>query len=581
MKTQIGKYLTSLVPRLWNPETPLFVVGLATAVVICILGGVVIWMTFVEGLPSFKAAFTLNNYVDVLLYPLTLMAARNTLILGLGTVLVSSFFAVPMAWLIHRTNVPLKRFFLTLMFLHVLLPSFLRTMGWIMLLSPEIGIINQVLRTFIPVETGPLSIYNLPAMAVMQGLTLTPTVFFMIAGAFVAIDPSLEESAEVSGASRLQTFRRISLPLVMPALVAGVIYTFMTAVSMYEVAALLGPPKNINVFSTLMYTALHPEIDVPNYGIAGVYGVLLLIPMVIALRYYQRMLKVSYRFATVTGKGYRPKSMDLGRWIWAGTGFIIFYYIIDLFIPFLAVLWTSILPRLQLPTIAALGTLTLSGYRSAMVILAEGGVLANTIQLVLFAGTLSVVISLIISWIVLRTRLPGRYALDTISMIPHAIPGIAFAISIAFVGLLLAKQLPLYGSLFAIILADTMRRIPFATRTISGSLIQIHRELEDAVLTSGGSRVVAIRTVLIPLITPALFYSFVWAALLAYREVTIALFLLSPRNTVMSTAIWQRWVSGDSAAAAALGVIMILAMGILLLVLLRAFPKIMGGSREA
>jgi iron(III) transport system permease protein len=240
-------------------------------------------------------------------------------------------------------------------------------------------------------------------------------------------------------------------------------------------------------------------------------------------------------------------------------------------------LWTSFVSRIQLPSMAALATLNLRGYSSAVRMLGEGGVLTNTIQMVIFVGILSVTLSLIIAWIVLRTRLPGRYLLDTIAMAPHAIPSIAFAFAVAYAALLIVRQVPFfYGSLATIILADTMRRLPFTSRTISGSFIQIHPDLEEAVQICGGSRIMALRKVIVPLILPALFYSFVWAVLHSYREVSIALFLQSPRNMVISTCIWQRWQSGESAAAAALGVMMVLGMGIILLPLLKAFPQIFG-----
>ncbi len=304
---------------------------------------------------------------------------------------------------------------------------------------------------------------------------------------------------------------------------------------------------------------------------------MLLIPTVIALFYYQKMLKRSHRYATVTGKGYQPKLIDLGRWKWGAVGFLSLYHLLGLFFPFLALLWTSVVPYMQLPTMAALETVNFSAYRLAILTLWDGEVLANTIIVVLSVGAMSMLMGLIISWIVLRTRLPGRYALDTISMVPHAVPAVAFALSIAFIGLLLGRVVPLYGSLFAIILADVMRRIPFATRTIHGSLIQIHPELEEAVLTSGGSRVVAIRTVLAPLIIPSLFYNFMWAALHAYSEVTVALFLQSPRSMVAATAIWAAWQNGESATASALGIIMIVGLSIILLVLLKRFPQMFGG----
>jgi iron(III) transport system permease protein len=557
-----------------NPETPLFVSGILVSAFICSLIALVLWTTFLEGLPGVDARFSLANYSEVLLDPLTLRAGLNTLFLGVGTVLVNLFFALPMAWLIHRTNTPFKNFFLTLMFLHILLPGFLKVMGWIMLLSPQIGLTNQILRTFIPVESGPLSIYNLPSMAFLQGLVLTPTMFFMVSGPLLAVDPSFEESAEVAGSSRFQCLRRITFPIVKPAILGAVIYNFMTAISMYEVAALLGVPDNIHVFSTLMFFAFNRDVGYPQYGIAAVYGVILLLPTLVALRVYQKALRASQRYETVTGKGYRPKLVDVGRWKWAAVGFIGFFFVLDIFLPFLAVLWTSLVPRIQLPTIAALATLTTKGYHSASSLLLERGVLINTIQLIISVGFSVLASSLAISWIVVRSALPGRYLIDTISMLPHTVPRVAFAFSVAYFGLLLARRMPLYGSLTSIIIAHTVAYIAFGTRSVNAALIQIHRDLEEAVQTCGGSRMAALWGVILPLLLPTIFYMTVWVALLSYREVTMALFLQSPRNLVLATTIWSRWLTGDSQTAAALGVIMTLSMGVIVAISVRVFPNI-------
>jgi len=571
---RIRTRLKSFFPRLLRPEMVLFAIGISVSVLICGLIAVVIWATFLKGLPGVDAHFSLVNYAEVLFDPITWGAGLNTLSLGVWTVLVNLFFAVPMAWLIHRTNTPFKNFFLTLMFLHILLPGFLKVMGWIMLASPEIGLVNQLLRTFIPVETGPLSIYNVFSMGFLQGLILTPTMFFMISGPLLAVDPSFEECAEVVGATRLRSLRFVTFPLVKPAIVSAIIYNFMTAVSMYEVAALLGGAHNIHVFSTLMFYSFSRDIGLPQYGIAGVYGVILLIPTLIALKVYQSMLQSGYRYATVTGKGYKQKLIDLGRWKWAGAGFIGVYFLLDIFLPFLAVAWSSLIPRLRLPTRAALATVTADGYRSAAVLISEGGVFVNTLELVASVGIAVMLISLAISWIVVRSDLPGRYAIDTISMLPHAVPTVAFAFAVTFVGLLLVRRIPFYGSLASIILAHTMAYTAFGTRSINASLVQIHRDLEEAVQVCGGSRVVALRKVLVPLLIPTLFFTTIWVTLLSYREVTMALFLQTPKNIILATTIWSRWLSGDSITAAALGVIMTISMGVVISIALRLFPSI-------
>jgi iron(III) transport system permease protein len=565
--------------QLLRPETPLFGLGLVVSAVIVGLVAVILWSTFIEGLPGAGGHFSLGNYAEVLLYPLTSQGGVNTLLVGAGTLLVNIFFGVPMAWLLHRTNTPFKPVFLTLMFLHILIPAFLKAMGWIILLSPKIGLINQGIRVFIPVESGPLSIYNLPSIAILQGLSLTPVVFFMVSGAFLAVDPAFEEAAEVGGASRFHSLRRVTLPLVAPAIVAAVIYTFMTAVSMFEIAALLGASFNIHVFSTLMYSALHPEVGFPKYGVAGVYGVILLVPTLVALFFYQRMLRLSHHYASVTGKGYKPKLVNLGPWKWAGAGFVGFYFFLDILLPFLSMAWVSFVPRIQMPSMGALAMVSLDGYRTAIDILIRGGVLANTATLILSVGVGITIISITISWIVLRTRMPGRFIIDTVSVLPHAVPRIAFAFAVSFVALLFVKHVPLYGSLAAIILCHTMAWIGFGTRTVNGALIQIHNDLEEAVLTCGGSRLVAIKRVFIPLLAPTIAYVAVWTMLLSYREVTMALFLQSPRNLVLSTAIWEQWGAMDTASAAALGMCMIGTMGVIIVSLLGAFPGVFLGRR--
>ena len=568
-----------------KPESPLYVVALAAAAVILIMVFVVFWATFKEGLPTTQnlfSEFSFQNYVKVFSYPLMPRAALNSVILAFGTTFVSMFFAVPMAWLIHRTTLPLKQLFVTLMLLHVVIPSFIRCMGWIMLISPETGILNQAIRTVLPfIETGPLNPYGLPFMVFLMGMVFTPTLFLMLGGAFMAIDPSLEESAEASGMNRLQVLFRISLPLLKPALLAGSMFVFVTAISMFEVPAMLGASHNIHVLSTLMYDAVRPTQGLPQLGIAGVYGVILLIPTLTALFYYTRMMKLSHKFRTITGKGYRPKLIDLGSWTWAGLAFIILYYITDMVFPLLGVIWTSLVPFIQLPSLEAVSTINLAGYVQGIEILLKQGAIGNTLKLMLFVGLSSVIIGLVMSWVSLRTKMPGRYAIDTIAMVPQVVPGIAFAFAMAFLGLLLVKVIPLYGTITSIIIADTVRRIPFATRTINSSLIQIHPELEEAVQTSGGSKVLALRKVIMPLIAPALLYTFIWSLLNAYREVTTALFLVSPQNKVLSTVIWSLWWdAGHTQTAAAVSVIMVGVAAIFILIMLKAFPQIRRGMRQ-
>jgi iron(III) transport system permease protein len=411
-------------------------------------------------------------------------------------------------------------------------------------------------------------------MIFLQGISAAPVLFLMLGGPFMSIDPSLEEAAEASGMSKFQVFRKISLPLLKPAIIGGSLFVLMMSLSTFEVPALLGM-GHIHVFATIMYDALQPAIGLPQYGVAGVYAIIMLIPTLAVLYYYQKMMKLSHQYATVTGKGYKPKLTDLGSWKWVGWVFVIGYFLIDLIFPFLAVVWTSLLPIIQMPSVEALGKINLNAYVKAFEALSSQGAIGNTIILVLTVGVVGMLIGLIISWITVRTKMPGRYGLDTIAMVPHVIPGIAIAFAVAFLTLMFAKYIPLYGTLAAIIIANIVRTTPFSTRTINAALIQIHPELEEAVQTSGGSKIVALRKVIMPLVTPSMMYCFIWAVLNSYKEVVLALFLISPRNMLISTVIWTQWyASANMNVAMALSVIMIVVMAIFVVTMLKVFPKI-------
>ncbi len=537
----------------------LYGVALGLAAVILGLLFVVVWATFTAGQPRLGAALTLTNYDEVFRSTLTGPGIFHSLVIAAGTVVLNLALALPAAYLIHRTDLPWRRLFVTLMLIGVIIPGFLRAIGWILLLSPQIGLINQALRLVIPVETGPLSIYNVWGIIFIQGLVLTPVMFFAVAASMQSMNPDLEDAAAVSGAGPLQTLRRVTVPLIMPAVVAAVIYNFMTAIAIFEIPALIGGPGRVNTLATLMYSSIQTSAGLPRYGMAGVYGLLLLLPTLVSLYLYQRMLEQGDRYAVVTGKGYRPRIIPLGRWKAVAVAGLLAYFTLSLLLPFLVLVWTSLLPYIQMPSADALAAVSLSAYAAVFRAL-DPRVVANTIVLAVSVGLLVAALSLITSWVVVRTRFPGRRVLDTVAMLPHASPSIGIAFAVAYIALALASVVPLYGSIGAIILAHTVAYISFGTRTANSALVQVHRELEEAALTAGASAVVALRRIILPLIAPAVFYTVLWVGLLSLREVSMALFLQRPQNTVLATQIWNYWMSSKPAEAAALGTMLIVAV---------------------
>ena len=549
---------------------PLFFAWFACAVVV-LLVLFVGYMTFVSGLPT-EPTFSLQNYTDVFDSYLFRRVIPNTAIVGVGTVVVVVFFSVPLAWLLHRTNVPLREFWTTLIAVAVIVPGFLKAMGWIMLLSPKIGLINKFLMYLFGLQEAPFSVTNVWGVAFVQGLMLTPTMFFLLAGPVRSMDPALEEAAQVSGAPMWKTMMRVSLPVLWPAILGGAIYTFMTAISIFEVAALLGGIGKTPMLATELFLNLRPlqaESMIPRYGMAGVYGLLIAVPSLIALYYYLRVIEKGHRYAVVTGKGYRPRDFDLGRGRYLALLFVLLYLLLAVVFPILVLVWASLLPRLTMPSVEALSLVSLKWYWGILDIIGGFKVIVNTVLLTVVTPVVVLFFSFMISWVVVRARVRGRTMMDTIAMLPHAIPGLGFAFALLVVAILAVKWvpwLPLYQTIGIIIIANGVNRLSYVTRITNAALLQIGRELEESAQVCGARRLGTMWWVIAPLIRPSLVFGGIWTGLLVFREIGVALMLSASSNQVLSVRIWTAWEQGQLSEASALGVVMVLVMGIIIFV---------------
>src|SRR5262249_41941873 len=252
----------------------LFAGGLT--VVLVLMVGVpllmVILMSLRTGFPGEGGPLTLANFVAVYSSPGTYKVLLNTLLFAAGTVLVTISFAVPLVWLLMRTDLPLKGTIYVLLTVGILIPVFLRTIAWILLLSPRIGLLNKWLVEIFNLAGPPLSLYNIPCMAFIQGVSFVSGAFFLLSAAYCSIDPSLKQAASTSGVGKFTTFLNINIPITLPAIAAVMVYLFMTGIAVFEVPAIIGLPARILVLSALIYTATSPPTGLPEYGIAGAYG---------------------------------------------------------------------------------------------------------------------------------------------------------------------------------------------------------------------------------------------------------------------------------------------------------------------
>lgn len=548
----------------------------------------ILYMTFVPGLPT-DPGLTLDNWTQIASTRMLTEILPNTLIVGFGTVFVASFFALPLAWLLNRTSLPMRNTFITLMAVVVIVPGFIKAMGWIMLVNDRIGLINKGLAALLGVSTIPLTVVNNPyGIAWVMGLTLTPTMFFLVAGPMRALDPTLEEAASVAGLNQWRTLFRVSFPLMAPGILAGVIYTFMTAISVFEVPAILGAASGkVPVLATELFYAVRPSgndmVDV-TYGAAGVYGVLIALPSVVALYFYLRMLTQARRYEVITGKAYRPRDMELGHFKWLGLGFILLYLLLGVVLPMLVLVWASLLPFLQMPSAATFAKLNFSNYNDLLINLGGMPVIANTVWLVVGVSLFVMFFSFMISWVVVRTRVPLRKTIDTLAMLPHAIPGLAFAFALAMIGVLASRWLPwlpIAGTIGIIVAANVINRLSYGTRITNAALVQVQRELEECAELCGAKNTTVMWRIIVPLIKPSLIFAGVWTGLLTFREVTMALFLSESQNRVLSVSIWYLWEGGNLGIASAGAVVMVAAMGVLMLAILSLFGSAAVGQRRA
>jgi iron(III) transport system permease protein len=379
----------------------------------------------------------------------------------------------------------------------------------------------------------------------------------MTATSFRAMNPALEEAAQMSGASLVQTLRHVVLPLLLPGILAALLYMATIGIGAFDVPAIIGLSNRIFTFSTLLFFKANPVDGLPDYGLPAAFGACMIVVALGLSWLYTAMLRRARQFEVVTGKAYRPRPVELGRWTVLAWLFVGGYLVVAQLLPFLLVIWAALLPYLQPITPTALPLLSLANFQQVPWELVARGA-QNTALVALLVPTLVLAFSVAFSWVVLRSRLPGRLAFDTIAFLPHAVPGIIFAIGAVFLALFALRGIvPLYGSVALVVLVYTVGWISFGTRMVNSSLIQIHPELEEAGAVAGAGPVSGLRQILLPLLRPTLLSAWIWIALLCFRELTMAVLLFSPASVTLPLVIWNLLQSGKFTQAAAVTLVVI------------------------
>src|SRR4051812_288678 len=543
-----------------NQRSILIAIALVPAALIVGLLLIPLWVS-VHADTEAGSAFSLRAYGALFSDPFSYRTLFNTAIFSAVATLTALFFGVPAAWVVERTTLPRKAIVFTFMTTGLLIPGFLSAMGWVFLLHPRIGLVNAAIGSIFP-DWARINIATPAGMGLVQGLGLAPLAFIMTAATFRSSNPELEEAAAVHGIGSARALFRVTLPLALPGILAAAIYILTIGLAAFEVPAVIGLSNRVFTFSTYLYTQVHPHEGAPRYDLAAAFGVLAMALAGLFSWLYFRVLRQGHRFAVVTGRSYRPRQTELTpAGIWLAWGFLAFYLVIGQLLPLLTLVWSSLLRYFQLPSAAAFANISLVNYRGLpWPYLIDG--LKNTAFLMAAVSTLVLALSLAISWIVVRSKARGRFVLDAVAFLPHAVPGIIFALSAAYVALFILRDyVPIYGTVFLLLAVYVLERTSFGTRMLNNAIAQIHPELEEAGQGVGVFLFRRIGKILVPLLIPACINGWLWIALLTYRELTIASLLVTPANVTLPMVIWGLWQSGSfarAAAAAAMGLLFML-----------------------
>lgn len=479
--------------------------------------------------------------------------ARNSVVFALGTATLSLLLGTSLAYVTVRTNVPFKSLLVATALVPLIIPGLLYTIAWVMLSSPNVGFINQLANSVIgrPI----LDVFSMIGMIWVEGTDTTPLVFLFMVAAFRSMDPSLEEAALVSGASRLTMLRKVTVPLVRPALSGAMLIVAVRALESFEVPALLGLPKGIYVFTSRIFFEL---TDFPyDYGAAGALSISLVFISVVGVYVVNRVRGQGSTFATVTGKGFRPQPLDLGRWRPVVTGAVVVYFCITTVLPFLVMLYTSFLPYYQTFSVEHFDLFSLDNYRDLFGSAIFTDALRNSLMLSVGSATAIMFLTGIAAWFVVRTRVRGRQVVDQLTFLPLVVPGLVMGVAISFVYLRNPLPFAVYGTIWILFIAYVTRFMPYGMRYAMPSLTQISPELEESAAVSGATWWQINRRVLLPLMVPGLMAGWIYIIIVSIRELSSSILLYSPGNEVLSIVIWQFYEKGELTTVSAVAVVLV------------------------
>ena len=497
-----------------------------------------------------SGALTLANYLTAFGRWRYVEALLNSLLVGLAVGVLGIVFGVPMAWAVSRTDMPGKGLVWAAILGTFIVPNYLGAVAWILLAGPNAGWLNRVWMAATGASAGPFNIYSMAGLVLVIAIYSYPYVFVFTRGALDLVSSEMDDAATTLGAGVVRRTLRITLPLTLPAILAAFIVAFLEAIALFGVPALIALPARFQVMTTMLWQFFEFP---PKVEVAAAYSMPLL-AITVALFWLQRRIIARKGYVALTGKGGERRLIRLGRWRWPVLGWCVFVTSLSFFLPMIVVLQAAFAKAWGRGF--SLDNLTLRNVAFVLVDQRATQTAAwHTFVYGSAAALIALAVALAIAYVAHRRLVPLSSALTYVAMAPFVIPGIVLAIG--FYAAYTRQPLVLYGTAWILILAFATRFLPIAYANSDAAIRAINPELEDAVRILGGSRALALRRVVTPLLQRGLAGAFILVFIPATRELSSAIFLYTTGTQVLSVLLFDKSDEGNFEMLSSIGLVLV------------------------
>jgi iron(III) transport system permease protein len=542
--------------------------ALVTLTVLLVVGFLVLLpLTFLVG-ESFNTGdamafppeeYGFGNYLAIFEEDLHILT--NTVVIAVMATAMAIVIGFTLAWILTRTNVKGRAILERLMELPYYMTPLVGALAWGVLTSPKSGFFNQLYH-LVGGKGDLFNIYSMFGIAWIMALFEGTVAFVMIAASMKSMDPALEESARVMGAGKLRTALTVTLPLVMPGVLGATLFVFAEMLGSFAAALVIGIPGRIYVITTAIWdsTLSYP----PAYGRAAAMGLSLFLVMFGMLSFYRWVVRRG-SYATITGKAFRPRPMDMGGFAWLLFGVCALYILLAVVLPIAALLFTS-LQRFA-TVILSQAEFTFANYQTAFALGPVRTAMGNSLMLGFGVASVGVIVMALLVWIIYRSQLVGRGYVEYLVMFPQAVPRMVFGLALLWAWL--NMPIPIYGTLWLLALAYFTVMLPLGVRTLAGVVLQIDKSLEECARVCGAGWGYQMRTITLPLLKPGILAAWLLIFMACVRELGVSVFLMGPNAKVIAPSIVAAWQSSGTELTAAMALIQTFTVIVALVILYR------------